>query len=73
MANETPQQILDKATEAARLANEALVAAHANIDRIGQVTGDVLHLASNGAIDHLSSAWRFSCWRSLLAITWCGR
>ena len=51
MANETPQQILDKATEAARLANEALAAAHANIDRIGQVTGDALNLASNGAID----------------------
>ena len=51
MANETPQQILDKATEAARLANEALAAAHANIDRISQVTGDALHLASNGAID----------------------
>ncbi|MBV8568418.1 MAG: NAD(P) transhydrogenase subunit alpha [Methylobacteriaceae bacterium] len=32
MANETPEQILAKAQEAARLANEALAAAQANLD-----------------------------------------
>lgn len=51
MANETPQQILDKANEAVRLANEALAAAQAHVTQAAQVAADAAHAMSGGAID----------------------
>jgi NAD(P) transhydrogenase subunit alpha len=51
MANETPQQILDKAETAARLANEALQAAHANMAHAAEVAGAAAQVATGGLVD----------------------
>jgi NAD(P) transhydrogenase subunit alpha len=51
MANETPQQILDKAQAASNLANEALTAAHAHMDNVAALAGAAGHVASGGLID----------------------
>src|SRR5579862_4575934 len=48
MANETPQQILDKAEAAVKLANEALQAAHAHV---AEVAGTAAQVATGGAVD----------------------
>jgi NAD(P) transhydrogenase subunit alpha len=51
MANETPQQILDKAETAARLANEALQAAHANMAHVAEAAGAAAQAATGGLVD----------------------
>ena len=51
MAGETPQQILEKAQEASRLAGEALAAAQAHVTAAADAAGAMAHAASGGAID----------------------
>jgi NAD(P) transhydrogenase subunit alpha len=51
MANETPEQILQKAQEAVRLANEALQAAQANLAHAADAAGAAVHAATGGMID----------------------
>ena len=51
MANETPQQLLEKAQAAARLAQEAANAAQANADQLAGALGAAAHAATGGAID----------------------
>ena len=56
MANETPLQILEKAQDAVRLANEALAAAHANMAQVtlgdhGDAASVAASIATGGAID----------------------
>ena len=51
MANETPQQLLEKAQAAARIAREAADAAQANADQVADALGAAAHAATGGAID----------------------
>ncbi len=51
MANETPQQIIDKAQAAAKIAREAANAAQAYADQIAAQAGLAAHAATGGAID----------------------
>ncbi|WP_293853050.1 proton-translocating transhydrogenase family protein, partial [uncultured Alsobacter sp.] len=51
MANETPQQLLEKAQAAARLAQEAAQAAQASADQVATALGAAAHAATGGAID----------------------
>ncbi len=51
MANETPQQILDKAQAAARLAREAADAAQAYADQAAGAIGAAASAATGGAVD----------------------
>ena len=51
MANETPQQLLEKAQAAARLAQEAAQAAQSSADQVATALGAVAHAATGGAID----------------------
>ncbi len=51
MANESPQDLLEKAQAAARIAREAADAAQANADQLAQALGAAAHAATGGAID----------------------
>ena len=51
MANETPQQLLEKAQAAARLAQEAAQAAQSSADQVATALGAAAHAATGGAID----------------------
>jgi NAD(P) transhydrogenase subunit alpha len=51
MANETPQQLLDRAQAAAEAARQAADAAQAYADQIAQAAGAAAHAATGGAID----------------------
>jgi NAD(P) transhydrogenase subunit alpha len=51
MANETPQQLLDKAEAAARIAREAANSAQAYADQLAGAAGAAVHSATGGAID----------------------
>ena len=51
MANETPQQLLEKAQAAARLAQDAATAAQSSADQLATALGAAAHSATGGAID----------------------
>jgi H+-translocating NAD(P) transhydrogenase subunit alpha len=51
MANETPQQLLEKAQAAARLAQEAAATAQSTVEQAASALGVAAHTASGGAID----------------------
>ena len=51
MANETPQQIVEKAQAAAKLAQEAAASAQAYADQIASQAGLIAHTATGGAVD----------------------
>ncbi len=51
MAIETPSQILDKATAAAKLAREAADMLQTTADQLGDTAAGIAHAASGGAID----------------------
>ena len=51
MANETPEQLLDKAQAAARLAKQAADAAQGYADQLAGAAGAAAHAASGGTID----------------------
>ena len=51
MAYETPDQILDKANAAAKLARDAADILNNSADQLGQAAASVAHAASGGAID----------------------
>jgi NAD(P) transhydrogenase subunit alpha len=51
MANETPQQLLDRAQAAAQAAHEAAAAAQSYADQLAHTVGAAAHVASGGAID----------------------
>lgn len=51
MANETPQQLLDRAQEAAQAARAAANSAQTYADQLAHTLGGVAHVASRGAID----------------------
>lgn len=51
MATETPNQILDKANAAAKLAREAADMLQNSADQLGEAAGSLAHAASGGAID----------------------
>lgn len=51
MANETPQQLLEKAQAAARLAQDAANAAQASADQVATALGTAASAATGGAID----------------------
>jgi NAD(P) transhydrogenase subunit alpha len=51
MANESPQDLLEKAQAAARIAKEAADAAQANADQLAHAVGAAAHAATGGGID----------------------
>jgi NAD(P) transhydrogenase subunit alpha len=51
MANESPQDLLEKAQAAARIAREAADAAQANADQLAHAVGAAAHAATGGGID----------------------
>ncbi len=51
MANETPEQLLEKAQAAARLAREAADSAQSYAEQLAGAAGAAAHAASGGAID----------------------
>lgn len=51
MASDSPQQILEKAQAAAKLAQEAAIAAQAYADQVASAAGAAAHAATGGAID----------------------
>jgi H+-translocating NAD(P) transhydrogenase subunit alpha len=51
MANETPQQLLEKAQAAARLAKDAADAAQGYADQLAMGAGAAAHAVTGGAID----------------------
>jgi NAD(P) transhydrogenase subunit alpha len=51
MANESPQDLLEKAQAAARIAKEAAEAAQANADQLAHAVGAAAHAATGGGID----------------------
>lgn len=51
MANESPQQILEKAQAAAKAAKEAAMTAQSLADQIATTAGAAAHAATGGAID----------------------
>lgn len=51
MANETPQQLIDKAQSAADSAKAAADAAQVYADQVAHAVGGVVHAATGGAVD----------------------
>jgi H+-translocating NAD(P) transhydrogenase subunit alpha len=51
MANDTPEQLLEKAQAAARFAREAADAAQSYADQLAGAAGAAVHAGSGGAID----------------------
>ncbi len=51
MANETPQQLLERARAAADAAQEAALAAQSYADQLARTAGAAAHAATGGAVD----------------------
>ena len=74
MANETPQQLLDKAQAAARLAQRSRRRRRRAMPTSSPArAGAAAHAATGGAIDPFVFRSPSSCWRSSSATTWSGR